>query len=224
MRAARAWCAPSAWRRGAGWGRAGARRRRPGGRRRRRAAPRGTGRRGRSSRRCGRSRTSARRRRARPGRRRGAQKATHATLSRARWANMRSRCCALAGVVGGGGDVEDQRGAGERLVAGRRAGLPDVLAHGQPDALGADVDHGAGGSGLEVALLVEDAVVGQVDLAVDRVDGPVGEYGGGVVDVLGTLGEADDGDRCPRVSPASSLSAAAASARKCSFSSRSSGG
>ncbi len=42
---------------------------------------------------------------------------------------------ALAGVVGGGGDVEDQRGAGERLVAGGRAGLPDVLADGQPDAL-----------------------------------------------------------------------------------------
>ncbi len=79
---------------------------------------------------------------------------------------------ALAGVVGGGGDVDDQRRAGERLLAGGRAGLPDVLADGQPDAVPADVDHRAAASGLEVALLVEDAVVGQVDLAVDRVDRP----------------------------------------------------
>ena len=42
---------------------------------------------------------------------------------------------ALAGVVGRGRDVEDQRRAGQRLVAGRRAGLPDVLADGQPDAV-----------------------------------------------------------------------------------------
>ena len=41
---------------------------------------------------------------------------------------------ALAGVVGRGGDVDDQRRAGQRLVAGRRAGLPDVLADRQPDA------------------------------------------------------------------------------------------
>ena len=72
-----------------------------------------------------------------------AQKATQARLSRARWANIRSRSSALAGVVGRGGDVDDQRRARERLVAGRRAGLPDVLADGQPDALVADVDHGA---------------------------------------------------------------------------------
>ena len=34
-----------------------------------------------------------------------------------------------------------------------------------------DVDQRAAGAGLEVALLVEDAVVGQVDLAVDGLDG-----------------------------------------------------
>ena len=77
---------------------------------------------------------------------------------------------ALAGVVGGGRDVEDQRRAGERLLAGRWSRLPDVLAHGQPIRLPVELDDRAAGAGLEVALLVEDAVVGQVDLAVDRVD------------------------------------------------------
>ena len=50
------------------------------------------------------------------------------------------------------------------------------------------------GPGLKVAVLVEHAVVGQMDLAVDRVDGPVGEHRGGVVDLLGPLGEPHDGD------------------------------
>ncbi len=106
---------------------------------------------------------------------------------------------ALAGVVGGGGDVDDQRRAGERLLAGGRPGLPDVLADGQADARAAPSSITApAGAGLEVALLVEDAVVGQVDLAVDRVHAPVGEHGGGVVDVLGALGEADDRRRARR--------------------------
>ena len=52
----------------------------------------------------------------------------------------------------------------------------------------------AAGPGLEVALLVEDAVVGQADLAVDRLQLAVGEHGGRVVDVVGALGEADDRD------------------------------
>ena len=69
-----------------------------------------------------------------------------------------------------------------RLLGGGRAGLPDVLAHGQPDALPAELDRRARGAGLEVAPLVEDAVVGQVHLAVDRLDRAVGEHGGGVVD------------------------------------------
>ena len=69
----------------------------------------------------------------------------------------------------------------------------------RPRRCAADVDDGAGRAGLEVALLVEDAVVGQVDLAVDRVHGAVGEDGGGVVDVLGALGKADDGDEPARV-------------------------
>jgi len=101
---------------------------------------------------------------------------------------------ALADVVGGGGDVDDQGGPGEGLVAGRGAGLPDVLADGQPDAVAAQVDDGPGGARLEVALLVEDAVVGEVHLAVDRVDGAFVEDGKGVVDVFGALGKAHHGD------------------------------
>ena len=52
----------------------------------------------------------------------------------------------------------------------------------------------ASSPGLEVALLVEHAVVRQHRLAVDRVHGAVGEHGERVVDVLGALGEADQRD------------------------------
>ena len=73
-------------------------------------------------------------------------------------------------------------------------GLPDVLADGEPDADAVDLDQRRLGAGLEVALLVEDAVVRQVHLAVDGRDRAVGEHGGGVVDVVGALGEADERD------------------------------
>ena len=47
---------------------------------------------------------------------------------------------ALAGVVGRGGDVDDQRRAGARLVGGGRAGLPDVLADRQAELVLAELD------------------------------------------------------------------------------------
>ena len=106
---------------------------------------------------------------------------------------------ALARVVGRSGDVHDQGRPGQRLLGGRRSGLPDVLAHRQPDAVRTDVQHSPGGAGLEVALLVEHTVVGQVHLAIDGVDGAVGKHRGGVVHVLGALGKADDRDRPARV-------------------------
>ena len=68
-----------------------------------------------------------------------------------------------------------------------------------PTRSAVEVDHRARRARLEVALLVEDAVVGQVDLAVDRVHRAVGEHGGGVEDVLGALGEADHSDDLPGV-------------------------
>ena len=52
-------------------------------------------------------------------------------------------------------------------------------------------------AGLEVALLVEDAVVGQEHLAVDALDLAVGEHREAVVDVLRVLGEADQRDHVP---------------------------
>ena len=76
---------------------------------------------------------------------------------------------------------------------------------------------------LEVALLVEDAVVRQEHLAVDALDLAVGEDGQAVVDVLGVLGEADQRDHA-LTDFATSSSARRPAARKCVFSSRSSGG
>ena len=104
----------------------------------------------------------------------------------------------LAGVVGGGREVDDQRGTGQRHVGARRTRLPDVLADRDPDAMLAELDQRTGAAGLEVALLVEDAVVGQQDLAVDARHAPVGEHRRGVVDVGGALRKADDRDE-PRV-------------------------
>ena len=101
---------------------------------------------------------------------------------------------ALAGVVGRGREVEDQGRSGERLCAGRWAGLPDVLADGQTDPVRSEIDQAGAGAGREVALLVEDAVVWEVDLVVDAVEAAVGEDGGRVVDGVGPFGEADDGD------------------------------
>ena len=55
------------------------------------------------------------------------------------------------------------------------------------------------GARLEVALLVEHAVVREVHLAVDRGDLAVGEHRGRVVDVVGALGEADECDDAARL-------------------------
>ena len=105
----------------------------------------------------------------------------------------------LARVKRRGGDVHDQPRARERLVRQRRAGLPDVLADRQADRDAVDLDRRAARAGLEVAQLVEDAVVGQVDLAVARLHGAVGEDRGSVVDVLRALGVADDRDDAGRL-------------------------
>ena len=106
---------------------------------------------------------------------------------------------ALARVVGGRRDVHDQGRSRERLLGGGGTRLPDVLAHGQADPLGADINHGAGRAGLEVALLIEDAVVGQVHLAIDRVHRPAGQHGRRVVHVLRPLRKAHDRDHVARL-------------------------
>ena len=106
---------------------------------------------------------------------------------------------ALAVVVRGGRQVDDDLGAGERLGGGRRPRLPDVLADRQADRGAVDLDRRRRVTDLEVALLVEDAVVGQAQLAVDAGDIAVGEHGRRVVDVVGALREADDRDDVDRL-------------------------
>ena len=107
---------------------------------------------------------------------------------------------ALAAVVGRARGVGDQRRAFGDLGRGGRALHPAVLADGEPDPGAGDVDRRRLGAGDEVALLVEDRVVGQAVLAVDGPHGAVGEHGEGVVGVAKVaaarrrLGEADEGD------------------------------
>ena len=122
------------------------------------------------------------------------QNATALRLSRARWIEHRLALAALAREVRGGRGVDDQRRARERLLGRRMARRPDVLADRQPDAEVAEVEHDRVVAGLEVALLVEDAVVRQQRLAVDGMDRPSDEHGERVVDVVGALGEADERD------------------------------
>src|ERR1700677_4532164 len=103
---------------------------------------------------------------------------------------------ALAGVVGRGGDVNQQARPGRRLLGRGRSGLPQVLADGQTDAVSGNLDRRPRGPGGEVALLVEHAVVWEMNLAIDRLDGAVAEHRGGVVDtVVSELGEAYDRGR-----------------------------
>ena len=76
----------------------------------------------------------------------------------------------LAHVVRGGGEVHEQLRAGEREIGRRRAGLPDVLADRRPDERAAEPEEDELAAGGEVAVLVEDAVVGEEALPVDRLD------------------------------------------------------
>ena len=77
--------------------------------------------------------------------------------------------------------------------------------------------------GIEVAALVEDAVVGQVHLAVAGDDPPVGDHDEAVVQG-GVADRAADHRDDPLDLRASASTASSQAARKCGFSSRSSGG
>ncbi len=87
----------------------------------------------------------------------------------------------------------------ERLGHRGRARLPDVLADADADRDAVELEDRRLGARLEVALLVEDAVVRQVHLAVDGHDLAVREHGRRVVDVLGALREAHQGDDALRL-------------------------
>ena len=78
-----------------------------------------------------------------------------------------------------------------RCAAVGPEGVPDVLADVDAYVDAIDHEYRALGTGLEVAIFVEDAVVGQVDLVVNAQKLPVVGHGGGVVDVALGVDEAD---------------------------------
>ncbi len=98
----------------------------------------------------------------------------------------------LAEVERRGREVGDELGPRERQVGGRRPGLPDVLAHRRADEHVAELEQQAVVPRREVAVLVEDAVVGQEALAVDRLHGAVVADDAGVVEVAVEPGRADE--------------------------------
>ena len=98
----------------------------------------------------------------------------------------------LPHVVGRGVQVQDEaRACGDRLA--HRRLRPDVLADRQPHRQPVEVEDAGRGALAEVALLVEDAVVGQALLVVAGGDVPAAQERAGVVDALGrVLGVAED--------------------------------
>src|SRR5690606_7255463 len=97
------------------------------------------------------------------------------------------------GVVRRGVDVDHQLGPAVGLGGDGPAGVEGVLADGHADPHAGHLDERRGGlAGGEVALFVEDRVVGQVALVVDGVHPAPGADGGGVVEVAAGVDEPDD--------------------------------
>ena len=84
--------------------------------------------------------------------------------------------------------------AGERQVGRRRARLPDVLADRRAGDDVAEAEQQQVVARGEVAVLVEDAVVRQEALAVDRADLAAREDVTGVVEIGVEVGRADERD------------------------------
>jgi hypothetical protein len=95
-------------------------------------------------------------------------------------------------VVGRGADVNNDVGAGETQRLGGAFGVPEVFADRHAHAGAGDCKHGQGVALVEVALLVEDAVVGQELLVVDALHGAICNDSSGVVEVDVAVDEADD--------------------------------
>ena len=104
----------------------------------------------------------------------------------------------LARVVGRAVDVDDDLRAGLPLQGHGAEGVPDVLTDVHADGDAADGVDGADAAGAEVAVLIKDAVVGQVDLVVDAHELAVAGEGGGVVDLVAlAVHKADDDGDAP---------------------------
>src|SRR4029077_12180171 len=93
-----------------------------------------------------------------------------------------------------GREIEEHLGAGQRELGRRRAGLPHVLADRRADQRAAMLEQDEITSRREVAVLVEDAVVGEEALAIERLDLARGTDGAGVVEVTLQPRHADQGD------------------------------
>ncbi len=98
----------------------------------------------------------------------------------------------LAHVEGGGAEVEQHLGAGICLDRRRAAGIPDILADVDADDHAVDHEDRRALAGLEVAVLVEDAIGRQEALAVDALELAVTQHGRGIVEVGRAVDEADD--------------------------------
>ena len=93
-----------------------------------------------------------------------------------------------------GREVDEQLRAGEREIGRGRPGLPHVLADRRPDQRAAVLEEKEVVAGREVAVLVEDAVVREEALAVDRPHLAAGADGAGVEEVAVEVGRADERD------------------------------
>ena len=102
----------------------------------------------------------------------------------------------LAEVIGRGADIDDDLRPRVSLDAGRADLVPDILANIDADADAGDGIDGAAVTGAEVAVFVEDAVVGQEYLVVNIHQPAVVDDGGGVIDslflVVGETGDDSD--------------------------------
>src|SRR5712692_8190268 len=85
---------------------------------------------------------------------------------------------ALAYVVRRTVDVDQQLRAVVRLPRHRAGRVPAVLADGDPDADPGLLEDRTAMAGGEVALLVEDAVVGQEDFVINRLELAITDEGG----------------------------------------------
>ncbi len=119
----------------------------------------------------------ARRRRARPGRRRGCRR-PRSRCRRARGSQHLLARLALAEVVGRGRDVEHAGRAAQRELASATASGSQMSSQiVSASAARRALDGQRAAPGRERALLVEDAVVGQLALVVARHDLPAGAQG-----------------------------------------------
>src|SRR5207248_232842 len=91
---------------------------------------------------------------------------------------------ALAGVIRRTIDVDEDFGPAVALNQGRSAGVPNVLAYIDADEGACDLVDRRARAGPEIAILVEDAVIGKVVLVIDVDDRAVVGDRRRVVDIV----------------------------------------